>query len=413
MGSFSSRQYYIGCDDDAFTERRLSWLPCSSVTHDGRRVDPSELHPPYDEKMLDKGRIVGRGGFGEVRLGRCSSNGKYYAVKSIKKRLIWEKQCAPNIATEAAVLGQVSHPFVIHLFGVYQDIERVCLVLQFCVGGELFSLLAKHPKGRFPDQNAKFYAAEIAHALQYLHSQRIIYRDLKPENCLLDESGHIVLTDFGLAHQFSDTNKGKRKMLQVANSEASSAWSMDIDIDDSVVGACGTAMYVAPEMVRGLRDHAHGFPVDWWALGVVLYEMLEGKPPFGDTHDVPKFQVFNNILQKNVKCSRKVHKDARDLIGRLLNKNQYDRAKWSDVKDHNWFAEIEWEALYLRKIKPPWIPQVNSQGDCRYFLTWDEKPDSARSFVMDKEKEVYCKIKIDPELVIHKKSRNTVAVQKW
>ena len=196
-------------------------------------------------------RVVGKGSFGKVFLVREKATSTLYAMKVLKKEYIIRKNQVEHTKTERSVLGYVHHPFIVGLNMAFQTADKLFFVLDYCSGGELFFHLGK--VGRFPEVRARFYAAQIILALEYVHSLDIIYRDLKPENVLLDSKGNVRLTDFGLSKEgVSDHSTG-------ANS------------------FCGTPEYIAPEV---LLRQGHGRAVDWWSTGALLYEMLCGLPPF-------------------------------------------------------------------------------------------------------------------------------------
>lgn len=191
------------------------------------------------------------GSFGKVFLVRDKSNGELYAMKVLKKDYIIKKNQIQHTKTERSVLSYVHHPYIVGLNMAFQTSDKLFFVLDYCAGGELFFHLGK--VGRFSEDRAKFYAAQIVLALQYVHRMDVVYRDLKPENVLLDHFGNIRLTDFGLSKEgVSDHSTG-------ANS------------------FCGTPEYIAPEV---LLRQGHGRAVDWWSLGALLYEMIIGLPPF-------------------------------------------------------------------------------------------------------------------------------------
>ena len=201
----------------------------------------------------------------------------------------------------------------------------VYLVMEYVIGGEFFTHLRR--AGHFNNNTARFYAAQIVLIFQYLHSKDVVYRDLKPENLLIDASGNIKMTDFGFA---------KRVEYRT--------WTL-----------CGTPEYIAPEI---LLNKGHGKPVDWWALGILIYEMLAGTPPFCD--DDP-LNIYRQILANKVIYPRYFDKNASDLISHLLQTDitkRYGGLKngVEDIKNHPWFAGIDWAELYATQIKPPFIP---------------------------------------------------------
>ena len=194
--------------------------------------------------------VVGKGTFGKVYLVSCKANDKYYAMKCIRKDVVIKHESVESLAVEKLILNQVNHPFIIGMDYVFQKAYRIYFILDFIQGGELFKHLSEEK--RFTEEKAKFYAAQIALALGYLHESNIIYRDLKPENILLNSDGYIMLADFGLA--------------KIVHNDAEEPNSF-----------CGTPEYLAPEMIVG---SGHDHSLDWWALGILIYEMIIGIPPF-------------------------------------------------------------------------------------------------------------------------------------
>ena len=195
-------------------------------------------------------KVVGRGSFGKVYMAKKKDNGRIYAVKTLKKDFIIRTNQTNNTKIERDIMQQITHPFVVKLHYAFQSSESLYFVTDFLNGGELFYHLCNEI--RFSEDRARFYAAEIALGLAHLHKNGIIYRDLKPENVLLDNEGHLKLTDFGLS---------KVKQPQ----------------DGQTNTFCGTPEYLAPEIIKSV---GHSFGVDWWSLGMLLYEMISGINPF-------------------------------------------------------------------------------------------------------------------------------------
>ncbi|KAG9810853.1 Pkinase-domain-containing protein, partial [Aureobasidium melanogenum] len=228
-------------------------------------------------------RTLGTGSFGRVHLVQSKHNQRFYAVKVLKKQQVVKMKQVEHTNDERRMLQKVKHPFLITLWGTFQDSKNLYMVMDFIEGGELFSLLRKSQ--RFPNPVAKFYAAEVTLALDYLHSMDIIYRDLKPENLLLDRHGHLKITDFGFAKEVPDIT-----------------WTL-----------CGTPDYLAPEVVS---SKGYNKSVDWWSLGILIFEMLCGFTPFWDSGSPLK--IYENILRGRVKYPPYVHPDAQDLLSKLI-----------------------------------------------------------------------------------------------
>ncbi|XP_061399557.1 RAC serine/threonine-protein kinase [Musca vetustissima] len=286
-------------------------------------------------------KVLGKGTYGKVILCREKATAKLYAIKILKKEVIIQKDEVAHTITESRVLQTTNHPFLISLKYSFQTNDRLCFVMQYVNGGELFFHLSR--KRVFSEERTRFYGAEIISALGYLHSQSIIYRDLKLENLLLDKDGHIKIADFGLCKE-------------------------DITYGRTTRTFCGTPEYLAPEV---LEDNDYGRAVDWWGTGVVMYEMMCGRLPFYNRdHDV----LFTLILVEEVKFPRTISDEAKSLLAGLLAKDPKKRLGGGpgDVKEievHPFFDSINWTDLVQKKIEPPFKPQVTSDTDTRYFDT--------------------------------------------
>ncbi|RSL65677.1 cAMP-dependent protein kinase type 1 [Fusarium duplospermum] len=291
-------------------------------------------------------RTLGTGSFGRVHLVQSKHNQRFYAVKVLKKAQVVKMKQVEHTNDERRMLADVKHPFLITLWGTFQDTKNLYMVMDFVEGGELFSLLRK--SGRFPNPVAKFYAAEVTLALEYLHSKNVIYRDLKPENLLLDRHGHLKITDFGFAKRVPDKT-----------------WTL-----------CGTPDYLAPEVVS---NKGYNKSVDWWSLGILIYEMLCGYTPFWDSGSPMK--IYENILKGKVKYPAYVNADAQNLLERLITADLTKRlgnlyGGPSDVKNHPWFAEVTWDRLARKDIDAPYTPPVKAgAGDASQFDRYPEDPE--------------------------------------
>ena len=262
---------------------------------------------------LDVGRVLGTGSFGRVSFAKHISSGALVAIKVMSKSEVIRARQVEHVRAERQILGGVDHPFIVAA-GSSQDAQCVRFVLEYVAGGEFFTHLRR--AGRFFDDVARFYAAEIVLALEYLHADGIAYRDLKPENLLLDAEGHVKITDFGFAKRVD----GARTYT-----------------------LCGTPDYLAPEMIK---NEGHGVAVDWWALGVLIFEMLVGYPPFFDEDPVG---TYRKILDDAPAFPPRVGKHARDVSRRLMRKDVTRRignlrGGSRDVVAHAWFAGVDWAA---------------------------------------------------------------------
>ena len=250
-----------------------------------RPVSQTKYTSPVQLNDFNIEKVLGKGAFGKVFLVTKRDSGQLYAMKSLRKDMIEQRNQKVHTQTEREILGDVKSPFIVQLRFAFQTPDKLYMVMDFINGGELFFHLRRCTK--FSEDRTQFYAAEILEALEYLHSQGIIYRDLKPENVLIDSDGHIKLTDFGLSKKFFN---GEQKTYSF----------------------CGTPEYLAPEILKGI---GHDQAVDFWSLGALIYEMMAGAPPFySRNRDV----MFKNMLSKPVEMKSHFSPQAVDLLRNLL-----------------------------------------------------------------------------------------------
>ncbi|KAI1240678.1 hypothetical protein IHE44_0009114 [Lamprotornis superbus] len=351
-------------------EERMNCSPTSQIDNIGEEeMDASTTH--HKRKTMndfDYLKLLGKGTFGKVILVREKASGKYYAMKILKKEVIIAKDEVAHTLTESRVLKNTRHPFLTSLKYSFQTKDRLCFVMEYVNGGELFFHLSRERV--FSEDRTRFYGAEIVSALDYLHSGKIVYRDLKLENLMLDKDGHIKITDFGLCKE-GITDAATMKTF------------------------CGTPEYLAPEV---LEDNDYGRAVDWWGLGVVMYEMMCGRLPFyNQDHE----KLFELILMEDIKFPRTLSADAKSLLSGLLIKDPNKRLGGGpdDAKEimrHSFFAGVNWQDVYDKKLVPPFKPQVTSETDTRYFdeeftaqtitITPPEKYDEDGMDCMDNER---------------------------
>lgn len=286
-------------------------------------------------------RVIGKGSFGKVFLVRKNdAKGSIFAMKVLKKENIVKRNQVEHTKTERSVLGYVRHPFIVGLYAAFQTSDKLFFVLDYCAGGELFCHLQKH--GKFLEPRARFYTAELTLALQHIHSLGVVYRDLKPENVLLDNKGHVRLTDFGLSKEgVTAHHKGAHSF-------------------------CGTPEYLAPEI---LARRGHGSAVDWWSLGALLYEMLTGLPPFYSRN---REQLFEGIKSGHLTYPAYLSGSARKLLRSLLKREPRERlgsgpTDAEEIKAHVFFKTIDFVALLDGTILPPWTPPVFGSLDTSHF----------------------------------------------
>jgi RAC serine/threonine-protein kinase len=263
---------------------------------------------------------------------RKKDTGRVYAMKVLNKKTIVERNEVEHTKSERAILMKLNHPFLVRLHYSFQTADKLYFIMDFINGGELFFHLQKDRK--FSEDRVRFYAAEIASGLEYLHSQGVIYRDLKPENLLLTADGHIIMTDFGLSKE------------GLAGS------------DDRTSTFCGTPEYLAPEILDG---KGYGKAVDWWSFGTLMYEMMTGLPPFY-CEDVQ--QMYNKIMSATLNIPETMSAEAGDLITKLLERDPDRRLQDpAQIRSHPFFASINFTALAAKEIAPPFKPEVKGEMD--------------------------------------------------
>jgi len=274
---------------------------------------------------------------------RDNPNRAPMALKALKKKEIVRLRQTEHVQAEAKILSMVKHPFIVSLVSVWQDPRKVYMLMEFVNGGELLNVILR--KGCLRDGHAMFYAAEVTLALEYLHSMRIAYRDLKPENTLLNSEGHVKLADFGFA-----------KVIE------SRTWSL-----------CGTPQFLAPEVI--LRK-GHGPGVDWWALGVLIFEMLAGNPPFQSS--TPQ-GIYAKVLSGVVVYPEGTSSRAKDLMKRLLKEKSRRLGCLEDgpagIKNHAWFGRFDFDEALKGNLRAPYVPRTTSAADTRHFDLYDESDD--------------------------------------
>ena len=280
---------------------------------------------------------LGKGSFGYVQLVQDKVSKQAYALKAVSKQQIVKTGQQGHVMSEKKAMLLFNHPFCIRLFQTYKDKDRLYFLLEPSLGGELFSVLRE--RTLFDEDTARFYAASVVLAFEYIHGLNFCYRDLKPENLLLDKSGYLKVTDFGFA---KDISSGR-------------TWTL-----------CGTPDYLAPEIVSG---KGHGKAVDWWTVGVFIYEMLASYPPF---YDEDPMRTYAKIMRGTVSYPSHFSKASVSLINGLLQAKPAKRlgslkGGVSDIKTHAWFDGFDWSALIERRLTAPIIPKIRSETDLSNF----------------------------------------------
>jgi serine/threonine protein kinase len=282
--------------------------------------------------------VIGRGTYGKVSLVRHRESGQLFAMKAMSKSLLVQGGNIQQILAERDVLLRNQHPFLVAAHFTFQTDSKIFLILDYVPGGELFHRLREEQ--RFIEPRARLITAELVLALGHLHKNGFIYRDLKPENVLFDEEGHVKLTDFG--------------------------YTKSLPTDQMAFTFCGTADYLAPEI---LSNRGYTKSVDWWSLGCLLYEMLVSVSPFYNSN-VKK--MYKSILNDGIRFPQSVSPLAKDLISQLLKKDPGERLgsgvdDAKEIQGHSFFGEIDWKAVFERKVKAFWTPKMKSETDTSMF----------------------------------------------
>ncbi|XP_044316856.1 putative protein kinase C delta type homolog isoform X3 [Drosophila rhopaloa] len=315
----------------------------SQFQKSGRFTAPATVIPRFKNYSVDDFHflaVLGKGSFGKVLLAELRDTTYYYAIKCLKKDVVLEDDDVDSTLIERKVLALgTKHPYLCHLFCTFQTESHLFFVMEYLNGGDLMFHIQE--SGRFSEERARFYGAEIISGLKFLHKKGIIYRDLKLDNVLLDYEGHVRIADFGMC-------------------------KLQIYLDKTADSFCGTPDYMAPEIIKGEKYNQN---VDWWSFGVLLYEMLIGQSPFsGCDEDELFWSICNEIPWFPVYISA----EATGILKGLLEKDytkrigsQYSPA--GDIADHIFFRPIDWGLLEKRQIEPPFKPQVKHPLDTQYF----------------------------------------------
>ncbi|TGZ32552.1 Protein kinase C [Temnothorax longispinosus] len=311
----------------------------------------NDMQRQYSLNDFELIRVIGRGSYAKVLMVELKRTKRIYAMKVIKKSLVTDDEDIDWVQTEKHVFETASnHPFLVGLHSCFQTPSRLFFVIEFVRGGDLMFHMQR--QRRLPEDHARFYVAEISLALNFLHEKGIIYRDLKLDNVLLDHEGHVKLTDYGMCKE------GIRE-------------------GDNTGTFCGTPNYIAPEILRG---EEYSFSVDWWALGVLLYEMLAGRSPFdltGAAEDPDKNTedfLFQVILEKTIRIPRSLSVKAASVLKGFLCKDPAERlgcgkrpSGFLDIVAHPFFKAIDWEMLEQKQVTPPYKPRLDSDRDLANF----------------------------------------------
>jgi len=302
-------------------------------------------------------------------------------MKILKKKNMIKRKQVEHINTERKIMEIIDNQFIVKLRYAFQTNQKLYFVTDYCPGGELFYHIQK--VGKFNEEAAKFYAAQLVLAIEHLHKNNIIYRDLKPENVLIDKEGYIKITDFGLSKQ-------------------------NIIDNHSANSFCGTPEYLAPEVIE---NTGHGKAVDWWSLGAILYEMLTGLPPF---YNKDRDTLFNNIRNIKIEYPKYLSKKAVSLFQGFFVKDP-DRRLGSngtdEIKNHQFFDTVNWKYMDKKLIKSPFKPRLRSDNEPVYiddeFKNMSPTDSYGESLGKD-ENQLFSQFSYDHELCLERELKKVV-----
>ncbi|XP_024908943.1 cGMP-dependent protein kinase 2 isoform X2 [Cynoglossus semilaevis] len=349
VGTFEELQSYLkgyvatlSRDDKKRLERKSSRHPSQPLPPDVVQlkdlVSTFVSTRPFDH--LETIGTLGVGGFGRVELVKVKGEEITFALKVIEKKNVVENRQEEHIHSERRILAEARSPFIVRLYRTFKDNKYVYMLLEACLGGEIWSLL--RDRGNFDESTTKFCVGCVTEALDYLHRKGILYRDLKPENLMLDTDGYIKVVDFGFAKKIRCGQK---------------TWTF-----------CGTPEYVAPEIIL---NKGHNFSVDFWSLGILVFELLTGSPPFSGSDQMMTYTLILKGIEKT-DFPKKISKRPEDLIRKLCRKNPTERLGnlkngITDIKKHRWFNGFNWEGLKTRTVASPLKREVSGPTDLSYF----------------------------------------------
>ncbi|EAY07638.1 AGC family protein kinase [Trichomonas vaginalis G3] len=291
--------------------------------------------------------VIGQGYYGKVRLVKSKADGELFAIKSIRKSKLIEQKEIKTVLNERNIMIKADHPFIVQLKFAFQSSSKFYLGLEYVPGGELFAHIKRD--GFLHEEEYKLVLAQVALVLNHLHSIGVIYRDMKPENIMIGQDGYIKLTDFGLAK--------------------------DITVEDTTSTFCGTPDYIAPEVVRGLN---YDKSVDWWALGILAFELMYHRTPF---HSQNRDKTYRKIVNDSPKFPEYASEVEKSFIMGLLNKEPKQRFGFKEVKEHQFFGNINFDDVLAKKIQPYYVPQIEDPTNVKYFDAEFTNETKADSFV--------------------------------
>ncbi|KAJ3423904.1 ribosomal protein S6 KINASE [Anaeramoeba flamelloides] len=297
-------------------------------------------------------KVIGRGNFGKVLLVQEKGTQNIYAMKVLKKNEIVKRKQVKHVLTERALMIKLDCPFIVDFHYSFQNKEKLYFVMEYVSGGDIYHRL--NVDRRFSEKRVLLYSAAMIIALQKIHEHGAIYRDMKPENLLIDNKGYLKLIDFGLAKIFRSKKKRKCKTR------------------------CGTPEYVAPEVIKGEK---YGIEADYWSLGIVLFEMLHGMPPF---YAESTYEIYEKVLNDEPKIASFLSSEVQDLLTQLLKKEPKERLgspNRKNIREHDFFCNLDWQKIYSKQYKPEFVPEIEGKTDIKYIDETFTKEPAIDSFV--------------------------------
>jgi len=343
---------------------------------DAKAADPKKNGKKMTKDDYSVVRVIGKGGYGEVRVVRNTNDNRVYAMKTLLKKKMIEKKQQNHVRTERDLMVNVDHWLLVRLFWSFQDDLYLYLVMEYCPGGDLMKILIK--EDILSEPVTRFYMAECAAAIFHLHELDYVHRDLKPDNMLISKDGHLKLSDFGLAKHYDTAvhNVTNEVITKYQNESLNGKGGADSSTLTAVFkknkknrknrallySAVGTPNYIAPEV---FTKKGYGEECDWWSLGVILFECVVGYPPFyADTPMNTVKRIVNYQKTLRIPKEANLSKSCKDVIFRLICAPK-KRLSYHQLKRHGWFKRVPWHNLAA--MKPPWIPRIDRDDDTRYF----------------------------------------------
>jgi len=383
--------------------------PTGSAAHNDDHKEAVPMPQKKKKKKMSKAdfgvtRVIGKGGYCEVRVVRNQNDTKVYAMKTLLKKKMIEKKQQNHVRTERDLMVNVDHWLLVRLYWSFQDDTYLYLVMEYCPGGDLMKILIK--EDILSEPVTRFYMSECAAAIHHLHDLDYVHRDLKPDNMLISKDGHLKLSDFGLAKHYDteyhsmttdvitkyqnakvdtkdDENAKQRNNMGLFKKNKKNRKNRAL-----LFSAVGTPNYIAPEV---FTKKGYGEECDWWSLGVILFECVVGYPPFyADTpmHTVKRIVNYQKTLR--IPKESNLSKSCKDVIFRLICAPK-KRLTFHQLKRHSWFKRVPWHNLHA--MKPPWTPRIDADDDTRYFEEVKNADDALLESQKDEKKAKSAKAK--------------------